>query len=344
MDRLRGIFVVGLLLLTVPACSKSPQTTETTVATPATLTGLPDKDASPDKFVTALLTAAQTGNKATVMALLSSNTPDAARSNIAAALDSCRNSKFEVGHWEMISDANDRAHVACTLIDQDEKGAEMRHDVVCGLAKENGSWRVVGMVPVEPPPPGMPDKDTPPDKTVSAFLKAAQAGNSEMLAAMLSSVARVETALNNITFQPDSYKNSRFEIGRFEYITPQKDGAHVACKWIDRDEQGTELKHDVIWVLRKEAAGWRIVGMITRPFPDKQAVIFDYEDIPSLVAAKNFIEVESNRRDAEQQKQASQKKPLTASSTDPKTGVQAPASNVEREAMKPSASSTPSAR
>ena len=135
MDRLPRILLLGLLLLSVPACSKAPQTAESANGQ-SPLTGMPDKDATPDKFVTALLTAAQSGNKPTVMALLSSRTTDTAKTNIANALDSCQNSKFEVGHWEIISAENDRAHVACTLVDHDEKGNEFRHDVVCGLVKE----------------------------------------------------------------------------------------------------------------------------------------------------------------------------------------------------------------
>lgn len=196
---------------------------------------------------------------------------------------------------------------------------------------------------IEPPPPGMPDKDATPDKTITTFLKAAQTGNKPLLAALLSTVARAETAKNDINFQLDSYQNSRFEVGKFEYVTPEKDGAHVGCVWIDRDDKGNEYKHDVIWVLRKEEAGWRVVGMITRPFPDKAPIVFNYEDIPSLVQAKNYIQAESQRREAEEELQTTQKKtdgdkaaakPLTASSEGmPKDGVQ-------REAMKPQPTST----
>lgn len=343
MDRLSRLFLFGVLLLSVPACSKSTQTAEP-AGGQSPLTGMPEKNATPDKFVAALLTAAQSGNKPTVLALLSSRTNDTAKANIADALDSCRNSKFEVGHWEIISAEGDRAHVACTLIDHDEKGNESAHDVVCGLVKEAGNWRIVGMVPIDPAPPGMPDKDATPDKTILAFLKAAQSGDKTMLAALLSSVARVETALNDVTFQPDSYQNSKFQVGRFEYVTPQKDGAHVACTWIGPGRDGKEQKQDVIWVVRKEAAGWRVVGMITRPFADKPPVVFDYEDVSSLIEAQNFIETESNRRDMDQQKQASQRKPLTASSTGSQTGIQTSASGADREAMKPSTSSIPTAR
>ena len=199
---------------------------------------------------------------------------------------------------------------------------------------------------VDPPPPGMPDKAELPDKIVGAFLKAAQTGDKPLLSALLSTVARAETAKNNITFQLDSYQNSKFVVGKYEYVTPEKDGAHVACVWIDRDEKGTEYKHDVIWVLRKEEAGWRIVGMITRPFPDKDPVVFNYEDIPSLVAAKTFIQTESERREAEEERQAMQKKPDgTRADTKPLTASSPnqPAGAVQHEAMKsqPGVTTTP---
>ena len=75
MDRLIGLFVLGLLLVAVPACSKAPQTAES--ATQATAAahvdppppGMPDKDALPDKTVSAFLKAAQTGDKPLLSAL-----------------------------------------------------------------------------------------------------------------------------------------------------------------------------------------------------------------------------------------------------------------------------------
>jgi hypothetical protein len=200
---------------------------------------------------------------------------------------------------------------------------------------------------VEPPPPGMPDKADSPDKTVVAFLKAAQTGNKPLLTALLSTTARAETAKNNINFELDSYQNSKFTVGKYEFVTPEKDGAHVACLWIDRDNDGTEYKHDVIWVLRKEEGGWRLVGMITRPFPDKGAVIFNYEDIPSLERAKNFIETESQRRMQEEQRQAAAKQSPGDKVSTPATPANAAdqsKSGVQREAMKSPPASTPTTK
>jgi len=194
-------------------------------------------------------------------------------------------------------------------------------------------------VHADPPPPGCPTRMLHPTRPSAPFSRRPRPATSRC--SKLCSRPSPGRKLPKTTSPSKSIRTrtTKFEVGKFEYVTPEKDGAHVACVWIDRDEKGTEYKHDVIWVLRKEDGGWRIVGMITRPFPDKDPVVFNYEDIPSLVQAKNFIQTESERREAEaQRQQAEPKKPdgehaatkaLTANSSDqPKDGVQ-------REAMKP---------
>jgi hypothetical protein len=191
---------------------------------------------------------------------------------------------------------------------------------------------------VEVPPRGMPDRDATPDQVVTVFLNAAQSGNATLLSALLSTIARAETAKHNMNLQLDSAQSAKFQVGKYEYVTPEKDGAHVECIWTDQSPDGTAQKNTVIWVLRKEDAGWRVVGMISRPFPDLRPVVLNYEDIPSFVAERNFIMQEESRREAEQQRQESQKKmmkPLTASATPSSNAVTQPtAGNVEREAMK----------
>jgi hypothetical protein len=134
-----------------------------------------------------------------------------------------------------------------------------------------------------------------PDKVVKEFLSAAKSGDQQKLSQLLSATARKETHDHGIDFELDSYKDATFEIGSFEYLTKEKNTAHVACKWTDHDETGS-FTHDVIWVLRKEEAGWRVVGMITRPFPDQPPVAFNYENVDELMQTKANIEQEVKRR------------------------------------------------
>ncbi len=139
-------------------------------------------------------------------------------------------------------------------------------------------------------------KEETPDKTVVKFLEAARSGDQKRLAEFMSAAAREQTAKHSINFELESYQNASFEVGKFEFLTPEKDTAHVACKWTDRDADGATFSHDVLWVLRKEDDGWRVAGMITRPFPDLPPVAFNYESFQELMEAKRSVEQESQRR------------------------------------------------
>ncbi len=142
-------------------------------------------------------------------------------------------------------------------------------------------------------------KPVTPDKTVIQFLEAARAGDQKRLADLMTGAARQQTAKHNVNFELESYQNASFEVGKFEYLTNDKDTAHVSCKWTDRDADGATFSHDVLWVLRHEDEGWRVAGMITRPFPDRPPVAFNYESFRELMEAKSAVEQESQRRQEE---------------------------------------------
>jgi hypothetical protein len=157
-----------------------------------------------------------------------------------------------------------------------------------------------------------PEPDTP-ATAVQHFLKAAQSGDQHRLAELLSKAAREETSKHNVNFELDSYHDADFEVGQFEYAADEKGNAEgaarVDCNWIDRDSNGATFPHKVVWVLRKEEPGWRVVGMITRPFPDMDPFVFNYEDVPSLIKTKDAIEAEAQRRiQQEEQKKLTQAK------------------------------------
>ncbi len=149
----------------------------------------------------------------------------------------------------------------------------------------------------------LPAKNESPDKVVEQFLAAATAGDQRKLAALMTKAAREETQKYNINFELESYQNATFKIGEYEFLTPEKNTAHVSCKWTDHDGQES-FTHDVIWVLRKEEPGWRVVGMITRPFEDHEPVAFNYENVKELMDTKANIEAEVKRRSEEQERQS----------------------------------------
>ncbi len=163
--------------------------------------------------------------------------------------------------------------------------------------------------------------DDSPDKAVHDFLSAAQAGDQKRLSGLLTTAAQTEAQKNGVNFELDSYQNASFQLEQYEFLNEAKDSAHVSCKWTDRYQDGTEVTHDVIWVVRHEDAGWRVAGMIIRPFPDKPPVALNYEDFKALAEAKDFIEQEAMRREKsaapQQQPQSTAEKPLTAQQPGP---------------------------
>lgn len=92
---------------------------------------------------------------------------------------------------------------------------------------------------------------------------------------MLSELARKGYKELKIPALPPPSGTTRFEIGRVEY--PGKDLARVAAKWIDVVERGHEHSDQMTWTLRKEAEGWRIVGLAATVFQGEPPLMLDFE-------------------------------------------------------------------
>lgn len=139
-----------------------------------------------------------------------------------------------------------------------------------------------------------------PEKAVSEFLEAVRTGNDEKAAAMLTPLARQKTAEVDMVVAPPGSPTAKFQVGEVEYVTPEKDGAHVWCRWTDvADDQGQTRTDDLIWVLRKETEGWRIAGMVTRVFPDRPPLVLNFEDPQDMLRKQQLLqeEMEKSRPD-----------------------------------------------
>jgi len=120
-----------------------------------------------------------------------------------------------------------------------------------------------------------PKTDTP-EAAVRVFLDAVRTGNDEQAAAMISSIARQKTAALTGNITPPASETAKFSIGKVEYIGA--DGARVASIWSDVDEEGQSHSDQAVWVLRKEAEGWRVAGVAAMVFPGEDPLIFNFED------------------------------------------------------------------
>ena len=114
-----------------------------------------------------------------------------------------------------------------------------------------------------------------PDAAVSAFLQALRDGDDAVALALLTPKAREETAKKYLAVQPPGTPNASFRIGKVEYLSADKTGAHVNSTWTEQDQQQGPSSFEIVWALRRQADGWRIAGMaaqVTRPKPRSSSI------------------------------------------------------------------------
>ena len=110
--------------------------------------------------------------------------------------------------------------------------------------------------------PDLPDES--PEIAVDAFLKALREGDDLLAESLLTTIAREETAKRNLAVQPPGTPTASFSIGKAEYLSADKRGAHVSSVWTEQDQQNGSVSYEIVWALRQQTDGWRIAGMATQ--------------------------------------------------------------------------------
>lgn len=139
-----------------------------------------------------------------------------------------------------------------------------------------------------------------PEKAVGEFLEAIRSGNEEVAAAMLTPMARQKTAEVNLAVAPPGKPTATFTVAKVEYVTPAKDGAHVLSTWTDVDLEGKKRTDEIIWVLRKETEGWRIVGQVMKVFPDREPLVLNFEDPADMTRKLQMVYEEEAKAETAQ--------------------------------------------
>lgn len=155
-----------------------------------------------------------------------------------------------------------------------------------------------------------------PDQAVAAFLKALRDGDNHVAEAMLTPKAREETAKRNLAVQPPGTPSASFEIGKVEYLTADKNGAHVNCVWHERDDKSAPTSYEIVWALRRLPDGWHIAGMATQVAPTEPPVFLNFEDPDDMLAKWRAAEERLARQEG-QVRQAT--KPEAAAPSQPAT-------------------------
>ena len=137
------------------------------------------------------------------------------------------------------------------------------------------------------------ETSTPADAVV-VFLDAVRRGDDVQTAQMLTTLARQKVAEMDMGVAPPGSDTADFEVGDVEWLGDE--GARVASRWTDQDGYGARQTHDMVWMLRREAAGWRIAGVAAEVFDGEPPLLLNFEDPEEMIRKQDLLAEEVARR------------------------------------------------
>jgi len=138
---------------------------------------------------------------------------------------------------------------------------------------------------------------TEPAKTaVVSFLDAIKRGDDAGARNLLTKVARTKTQELGISVAPPVNDTATYSVGQCEMVGEADDLVHVATTWTDVDGDGFKSSENVVWVVRLDPEGWRVVGMATRVFDDLPPLLLDFEDPEDMIAKQEMVAKELQAR------------------------------------------------
>jgi hypothetical protein len=141
---------------------------------------------------------------------------------------------------------------------------------------------------------------------VASFLDAVKRGDDMAARGMLTKVAATKTQELGISVAPPVPASATFSIREAEVVGEADDLVHVATTWTDTDPGGFTTSDNVVWVVRLDPEGWRVVGMATRVFDDMPPLLLNFEDPEDMLNKQNMVAAELEKRAAMASKKAAQ--------------------------------------
>jgi len=143
---------------------------------------------------------------------------------------------------------------------------------------------------------GDPAVTGPAQATVVAFLDAIKRGDDAAACGMLTKVARAKTQELGLSVAPPVNPSATYSIRDCEMVGDSGDLVHVATTWTDTDADGFTSTDNVVWVVRLDPEGWRVVGMAMKVFDDLAPLLLNFEDPEDMVAKQELVANEIQKR------------------------------------------------
>jgi len=157
------------------------------------------------------------------------------------------------------------------------------------------------------PPPGG-DGSLPAQRTVVAFLEAIRRGDDSTARELLSVAARSKTDELGLSVAPPVEDTATYAVKASEVVSEAGDLVHVATTWTDTDSDGFQTSENVVWVVRLDPEGWRVVGMAMRIFEELPPLLLNFEDPEDMLAKQEMVAQELQRRATSPQPAAGQQR------------------------------------
>jgi hypothetical protein len=152
---------------------------------------------------------------------------------------------------------------------------------------------------------GSTAKAEPAKATVVSFLEAIKRGDDGAARGLLTKVARLKTEELGISVAPPVADTATYSVREAEVVGDSDDLVHVGTTWTDVDGEGFKTTENVVWVVRLDPEGWRVVGMAMRVFEDMAPLLLNFEDPEDMLAKQEMVAKEIQRRSQQAEKEAS---------------------------------------
>lgn len=135
---------------------------------------------------------------------------------------------------------------------------------------------------------------------VKQFLEAMKRGDDQAARSMLTRVARAKCEEMGMSVAPPVSPGATYAIGESEVVSDDGEIVHVATTWSDTDPDGFTTSEDVLWVVRLDPEGWRVVGMAMLIFSGEPPLLLNFEDPEDMLAKQEQVVLELQRRSKQQ--------------------------------------------
>lgn len=146
------------------------------------------------------------------------------------------------------------------------------------------------------PPAAAASATEPAKATVAQFLGAIKRGDDDAARGMLTRVARAKCEELGLSMAPPVSPAATYAIGESEVVGESGDVVHVATTWTETDENGFTTSDNVVWVVRLDPEGWRVVGLAMRVFDNAPPLLINFEDPEDMLAKQEQVAMELQRR------------------------------------------------